>query len=178
MPFFNENIREKIHNIVGNDIHEYSWKPVISIGAAAKLLELSPSAIRKYEKEGLLLYYRTPTGRRLLSKADIDRIRFIHHLITDLGLNIAGIRHLLALLPCWQLKTCKEKNCQQCLTAHDSSRACWMIRQLQCPDESSNCRECVVYRYGAFLADDLKSLVFHCKKYQQRKQNKMKYTEE
>ena len=99
MPFFDGNIREKFHNLGDSDEAAGDWEPVISIGTAARKVNLSVSALRKYEREGLLLYYRTETGRRLLSRADLKRIRMIQHLIGELGLNMEGIRWLQLPVP-------------------------------------------------------------------------------
>jgi hypothetical protein len=100
MTDFFEKAREKFHNlgmrifegdIIQNDI---DYQPVISIGTAAGMVGLSVSALRKYEREGLLIFFRTSTGRRLLSYSDLRRIKMIQQLINDIGLNIEGIRRL------------------------------------------------------------------------------------
>ena len=58
-----DNIRENFHNLLEEGNSRSEWEPVISIGTAARKVGLSVSALRKYEKEGLLIYYRTDTGQ-------------------------------------------------------------------------------------------------------------------
>ena len=69
MTILHPEIRKNFHKLAVQDEPDSDWKPVISIGTAAKMVNLSPSALRKYEREGLLIFYRTNTGRRLLSMA-------------------------------------------------------------------------------------------------------------
>jgi MerR family transcriptional regulator, heat shock protein HspR len=40
---------------------------------------------------------RTPGGTRLYSEADLERLRVIQRLTTELGLNLAGVEHVLRL---------------------------------------------------------------------------------
>ncbi len=157
-------LREKFHKIAFDSDGSKSdprtdWEPVISIGTAAGMVGLSPSALRKYEKEGLLIYHRTETGRRLLGRADIKRIRMIRHMIDDLGLNIEGIRRLLALLPCWDLKLCTPSQKASCSAARDGRRPCWAAGHSPCARSGEDCRECEVYRYGAYCAVTMKMLL-------------------
>ncbi len=158
--------KEKLHKITAIEPHnipsepEADWDPVISIGIAASMTGLSVSALRKYESEGLLRYHRTPTGRRLLCRADIRRIKTIQYLINDEGLNIEGIRRLLALLPCWDVTHCSPEMRQQCPAAKHSRQPCWMVCQEECAKLGFNCNECDVYRYGTYCIGTMKSLVY------------------
>jgi MerR family transcriptional regulator/heat shock protein HspR len=152
-------IREKFHNLATAGESESDWDPVMSIGTAAAKVNLSVSAVRKYEKEGLLIYYRTPTGRRLLSRSDLRRVEMIQHMIGDLGLNMVGIRRLLALLPCWTLKPCDRQEQVSCNTARDGARPCWMLGGRSRNGPSAGCRDCAVYRYGAYCTETIKSLL-------------------
>ena len=112
----------------------------ISIGTAAAKVQLSVSALRKYEKEGLLLFHRTDSGRRLLSRSDIRRIQMIQRMINDLGLNIEGIRRLLALLPCWNLKPCTAEERAKCMAVAEPIRPCWMVADTECSRAGADCR--------------------------------------
>jgi len=165
MAIFNAEVREKFHKLVVQEEQDSDWEPVISIGTAAQMVKLSPSALRKYEKEGLLIFHRTNTGRRLLSLADLKRIRMIQKMIKDVGLNMEGIRRLLALLPCWDIKpcvdgsTCKEE--EGCVARKHSSMPCWTLESTGCSLSSRDCRDCEVYRYGAYATDVLKDLLTH-----------------
>jgi MerR family transcriptional regulator/heat shock protein HspR len=133
---------------------------MIAIGVLAQKVGLSVSAVRKYENEGLIIAHRTPSGHRLFSHEDIDRIRNIQHMIQDLGLNIEGIRRLQALLPCWDLLPCSSEKREKCAAFQDNTRPCWMITRLDCtPSYGNECRQCVVYRFGSLCTEQIKSLV-------------------
>jgi len=134
--------------------------PVISIGTLAKKVGLSVSTIRKYEIEGLIIPHRTATGRRLFSHEDIDRVRTIHSLIREKGLNIEGIRRLLAMLPCWELTPRGGAALEQCSAARDALRPCWMTMSRHDPSQAEKCRNCAVYRYGSRCTEDVKGVVF------------------
>jgi MerR family transcriptional regulator, heat shock protein HspR len=156
MPGLNKQIGEQLRKLALCDhlaeAHEseVDWEPVISIGVAASRAGLSVSCLRKYEKEGLLIYHRTETGRRLLCRADIDRIDTIGYLINDTGLNFEGIRRLLALLPCWDLRSCSQKDRRKCSATYDVRRPCWMIRGPEHATVGGVCRQCEVYRHCAY----------------------------
>jgi MerR family transcriptional regulator/heat shock protein HspR len=158
-------IREKFHKLVIDRASGTPGEtaadqvPAISIGTAAKMANLSVSALRKYEREGLLLYHRTATGRRLLSMADIRRIKTIRYLLSSVGLNIEGIRRILALLPCWDIRNCDQAECESCRAFYDPIGPCWMLEQTACERRGVNCRECDVYQFGAHATEQLKSIL-------------------
>lgn len=72
-------------------------EPVYVISVAAELAELHPQTLRAYEREGLIEPSRTGGNTRRYSQQDIDRLRFIRHLTTEEGLNLAGVRVVLDL---------------------------------------------------------------------------------
>ena len=72
-------------------------EPVYVISVAAELADLHPQTLRAYEREGLIEPARTGGNTRRYSQADIDRLRFIRHLTTEEGLNLAGVRVVLDL---------------------------------------------------------------------------------
>jgi len=168
-----DNLREKFHNLGLREESEADWEAIISIGTAARMVNLSVSALRKYEKEGLLIFHRTDTGRRLLSRADVRRIKLIQHMINDIGLNIEGIRRLLALLPCWDLKPCGHECARRenggCQAHTDAGRPCWMLDRSVCLCEGEDCRNCNVYRYGAYAAETMKSFLHEANQSQKKK---------
>lgn len=133
--------------------------PVISIGTLAQKVGLSVSAVRKYENEGLVLAHRTESGHRLFSHEDIQRVRYLQHLIQDVGFNVAGIRRMLALLPCWDLLPCRPEMHRTCPAYEERTRPCWMIKGLPCPPRGNECRRCAVYRFGSMCVEDLKRLL-------------------
>jgi MerR family transcriptional regulator, heat shock protein HspR len=67
------------------------------ISVAAELVGMHPQTLRLYETKGLVSPSRTPGGTRLYSEADLERLRLIQRLTTELGLNLAGVEHVLRL---------------------------------------------------------------------------------
>ena len=67
-------------------------EPVFVISVAARLVEMHPQTLRKYEREGLIAPSRTVTNLRLYSDQDIERLRQVKHLVEDRGLNLAGVQ--------------------------------------------------------------------------------------
>jgi MerR family transcriptional regulator, heat shock protein HspR len=67
------------------------------ISVAADLVGMHPQTLRMYEAKGLVRPARTPGGTRLYSDVDVERLRLIQRLTTELGLNLAGVEHVLRL---------------------------------------------------------------------------------
>jgi MerR family transcriptional regulator, heat shock protein HspR len=67
------------------------------ISVAAELVGMHPQKLRLYETKGLVRPTRTPGGTRLYSEADVERLRVIQRLTTELGLNLAGVELVLRL---------------------------------------------------------------------------------
>ena len=67
------------------------------ISVAARLVELHPTTLRKYECEGFLEPSRTPGRTRLYSLEDIRRLRQIKQLVDDREMNLAGVELALEL---------------------------------------------------------------------------------
>ena len=74
-----------------------SDRPIYMISVAAELVGVHPQTLRLYENKGLVRPQRTPGGTRLYSEADIERLRIIQRLTTELGLNLAGVELVLRL---------------------------------------------------------------------------------
>jgi MerR family transcriptional regulator/heat shock protein HspR len=72
-------------------------RPRYMISVAAELAGLHPQTLRMYEARGLVHPARTPGGTRLYSENDVDRLRLIQRLTTEVGLNLAGVEHVLRL---------------------------------------------------------------------------------
>ena len=71
---------------------------VYIISVAARLLEMHPQTLRKYERLGLVRPSRTIGMLRLYSEEDIEKLRLIKHLEGNLGLNLAGVEFFLNLV--------------------------------------------------------------------------------
>ncbi len=72
-------------------------RPCYMISIAAELVGMHPQTLRIYESKGLVRPGRTPGGTRLYSERDLERLRAIQRLTTELGLNLAGVQRVLAL---------------------------------------------------------------------------------
>ncbi len=72
-------------------------EPVFVISVAARLLEMHPQTLRKYEREGLVAPSRTHGNLRLYSDQDIERLRQVKYLVEHRGLNLAGVALALEL---------------------------------------------------------------------------------
>jgi MerR family transcriptional regulator/heat shock protein HspR len=72
-------------------------RPRYMISVAAELVGMHPQTLRVYEAKGLVRPRRTPGNTRLYSEADLERLRLIQRLTTELGLNLAGVETVLRL---------------------------------------------------------------------------------
>jgi MerR family transcriptional regulator, heat shock protein HspR len=70
---------------------------VFMISVAAELAEMHPQTLRMYEARGLIEPKRSPKGTRLYSQRDVDLLRRIQEMTTELGLNLAGVERVLEL---------------------------------------------------------------------------------
>ena len=72
-------------------------EPLFVISVAARLVEMHPQTLRKYEREGLIAPSRTSGNLRLYSDSDIERLRQVKYLVEERGLNLAGVQLALDL---------------------------------------------------------------------------------
>jgi MerR family transcriptional regulator/heat shock protein HspR len=70
---------------------------VFMISVAAELAEMHPQTLRMYEARGLIEPKRSPKGTRLYSQADVERLRRIQEMTTELGMNLAGVERVFEL---------------------------------------------------------------------------------
>jgi MerR family transcriptional regulator, heat shock protein HspR len=71
--------------------------PRYMISVAAELVGMHPQTLRIYETKGLVRPKRTAGNTRLYSDGDLERLRLVQRLTTELGLNLAGVEHVLRL---------------------------------------------------------------------------------
>jgi MerR family transcriptional regulator/heat shock protein HspR len=138
-------------------------EPILTIGVAAKKLNVAVPTLRMYEKAGLIIPYRTETGRRMYSIADLKRVSFIKRLIKAEGLNLAGIRRLMAILPCWELKPCTMALKEKCTAYNDCKTMCWMFPATSCKISDRSCRDCSVYLKSFETTDNIKQVLKNTK---------------
>ena len=70
---------------------------VYMISVAAELAGMHPQTLRIYEARGLITPKRSPKNTRLYSDEDVERLRRIQELTTELGMNLAGVERVFAL---------------------------------------------------------------------------------
>ncbi len=133
-------------------------EPKYTIGVASSKLNISVHSLRQYEREGLILSFKTPTGRRLYSDLELAKIQCIKRMLKDEGLNFEGIRRLLALTPCWNIRKCTRKGKKVCASYKNFSRPCWATEE-KCHEPLADCRTCPVY-YSIIGCEDLKKFIY------------------
>ncbi|HEY0872546.1 MAG TPA: MerR family transcriptional regulator [Vicinamibacterales bacterium] len=67
------------------------------ISMAARLLDMHPQTLRKYERLGLVRPTRTVGSMRVYTRHELDRLRLIKHLVDEAGVNLAGVQRLLEI---------------------------------------------------------------------------------
>jgi MerR family transcriptional regulator/heat shock protein HspR len=71
--------------------------PVFVISVAAQLAGMHPQTLRTYDRMGLVSPRRTPKRGRRYSARDITKLRLVQRLSQDEGINLEGIRRILAM---------------------------------------------------------------------------------
>ena len=132
--------------------------PVFTLSIISKLSGVPTSSIRQYIDKGLIVPYKKDSNRHLFSKVDILRLKYINKLLTEEGLNIAGIRASMALIPCWAIRKCSTKGRHQCDAYHSISNPCWEASEKGRECKNMDCRKCGVYRFLE-KNKDIKSLL-------------------
>jgi MerR family transcriptional regulator, heat shock protein HspR len=70
---------------------------VYMISVAAELAGMHPQTLRIYESRGLITPKRSAKNTRLYSQVDVERLRRIQELTTELGMNLAGVEKVFEL---------------------------------------------------------------------------------
>jgi MerR family transcriptional regulator/heat shock protein HspR len=70
---------------------------VYMISVAAELAGMHPQTLRIYESRGLIAPKRSPKNTRLYSQQDVERLRRIQELTSELGMNLAGVEKVFEL---------------------------------------------------------------------------------
>jgi len=71
--------------------------PVFVISVAAQLAGMHPQTLRQYDRLGLVNPGRTPGGGRRYSARDVALLREVQRLSQEEGVNLAGIKRIIAL---------------------------------------------------------------------------------
>ncbi len=119
--------------------------PVYTLCITSDLSGIPVHSIRQYIDKNLILPFRKKSNRNLFSQVDILRLKFIHRLLVDDGLNIAGIKTLLAIIPCWAVRNCSAEERESCQAFYSNTFPCWEASEKGTLCKNTNCRECEVY---------------------------------
>jgi MerR family transcriptional regulator/heat shock protein HspR len=96
-------------------------EPVFIISVAARLLEMHPQTLRKYEREGLVAPSRTSGKFRLYSDEDLQRLKQVKFLVGEQGLNLAGVQLVLDLTR--QLRSLQQHTRAEAIARNDDALA-------------------------------------------------------
>ena len=119
---------------------------VYTLSTASALSGIPGHSIRQYIDRGLIIPFRKESNRHLFSQVDILRLKYIHKLLTRDGLNIAGIRSVLALIPCWANRKCSDSERTGCVAFQSDTYPCWEASEKGELCKNTDCRTCDVYR--------------------------------
>lgn len=128
----------------------------IKIGVVARYFGVSVDLLRLYEREGILIPLKSPKGTRYFTRRDYPWIATVLRLVREARLNFAGIRHLLALLPCREIRGCDGNSKSICSRDAGAADPCWVHKSCCTPE--GDCYLCEVYRSAA-KCENLKAFV-------------------
>jgi MerR family transcriptional regulator, heat shock protein HspR len=80
-------------------------KPIYTLSVASEILETHPRTLMMYEHLNLIKPKRTVTNRRRYSQRDLMKLQAIQTLTRKHGVNLAGVRYILAMLQTLQLNS-------------------------------------------------------------------------
>jgi MerR family transcriptional regulator/heat shock protein HspR len=134
-------------------MHISDSEPTYSIGVAARKLGIAVPTLRLYDKEGLIVPFRTSTKRRLYSINDLRIIETVQHLIHGNGLNFAGIRRVMAFLPCWRIRGCDPALYRTCKVPCITESPCWSSGNALWRKCNEDCQSCPVYEMASHIKE-------------------------
>ncbi len=72
-------------------------EPVYVISIVSRMVGMHAQTLRQYERVGLVEPKRTRGNIRMYSRADVARLRLVQRLVSDLGVNLAGVEVILQM---------------------------------------------------------------------------------
>ena len=132
--------------------------PVFTVGVASQLSGIPTHSIRQYIDRGLIIPFKKESDRHLFSHVDISRLKYIHKQLIDNGLNFAGIRAILALVPCWAIRSCSINERKNCQAYYSNNYPWWEASEKGRECRNSECRECDMCKFVEYN-QDIKSLL-------------------
>ena len=79
------------------DRENINQRPRYVISVAAEMLGTQPYTLRYYERVGIIKPARSRGNVRLYSESDITQLRHVMSLMSDLGVNLAGVEIILRM---------------------------------------------------------------------------------
>ena len=125
-------------------------QPMFNIGVVANLLQVHPETLRIWEKNTLIGPTRK-NRQRLYSNNDLKRLKFIHQLINEKGLNIAGVQQVISMYPCWKIRKCPGRQLRNNEDSVNRSKPCWQESGSFClvvQDQADLCSTCKLFQNG------------------------------
>jgi MerR family transcriptional regulator/heat shock protein HspR len=98
---------------VGNGDQPDRQRGVYMISVAAELAGMHPQTLRIYETRGLITPKRSSGNTRLYSQEDVERLRRIQELTSEMGMNLAGVERVFALEQEMERMTARMQRLQQ-----------------------------------------------------------------
>jgi len=95
-------------------------RDIYFISVAARMLDMHPQTLRKYERLGLVRPSRTIGSMRLYSRSELERLRLIKRLVDEAGINLAGVQRLLSIFDA--LQRIRPLMAEDTLHRHESRR--------------------------------------------------------
>ena len=77
---------------------DWESKPRYVISVAARMIGIEAHTLRYYERLGLVEPERSSGNIRLYSEENIERLRYVKALMSDCGVNLAGVEVALRLM--------------------------------------------------------------------------------
>src|SRR5665647_1026766 len=102
-----------------------STTPVYTLSTTSTISGIPIHSIRQYIDKGLIIPFKKESNRNLFSQVDILRLKYIQKLLYENGLNIAGIKTLLAMIPCWAIRECSAGERETCQAYRSDADPCW-----------------------------------------------------
>jgi len=129
-----------------------------TLSIASKLSGVPIHSVKQYIDRSLILPFKKDTKRHLFSDVDVVRLKRVRKHLEEEKLNIAGIKALMAAIPCWAIRSCSPEDRKSCQGYSSTSMPCWEASEKGAMCRNTDCRECDVY-CAPVEYQDLKSLI-------------------
>lgn len=120
--------------------------PVYTLSVVATLTGIPKPSILQYISKGLIVPFKKETKRNLFSDIDVSRLKHIRFQLEEQGLNVAGIKAQMALIPCWAIRSCSDDDRARCEAYTSFTQPCWEASEKGTKCKNSDCRQCSVYQ--------------------------------